>query len=241
MLRIAICDDDQAFLSLTVSVIGQWKNNSLDLILETFDNGDALVLSHNETPFDIIFLDILMPQITGLETARKIRELDKNVKIVFLTSSAEFAVDSYTVKADNYLLKPFEPEKLFLCLDEITAELRNSNTTILVKGLRAMHRIDLQNIEYIEAQNKRVLLYLCDNRTLEATEPLYTYEQKLFNEKSFFKCHRSYIINIQQIESYSTKEIKMRSGCRIPLSRNLQREFEAIYFSTTPDTPNDSI
>ena len=57
MLRIAICDDDQAFLSLTVSVIGQWKNKPLDLILETFDNGDSLILSHNETPFDIVFLD----------------------------------------------------------------------------------------------------------------------------------------------------------------------------------------
>ena len=231
MLRIAICDDDQAFLSLTVSVIGQWKNKPLDLILETFDNEDSLVLSHNETPFDIVFLDMLMPQINGLETARKIRELDKTVKIVFLTSSAEYAVDSYTVKADNYLLKPFDPDRLFQCLDELTAELNLSGNSILVKGLRTLHKIELPNIEYIEAQNKRVLFYLCDGRTQEAIEPLYTYEEKFKDLNQFFKCHRSYIINIHHIESYSSKEIKMRSGCRIPISRNCTREFEEAYFS----------
>lgn len=231
MLRIAICDDDQAFLSLTASVIGQWKNKPLDLNIETFESGDALFLMHNEMPFDIIFLDMLMPEIDGLETARKIREFDKTVKIVFLTSSAEYAVDSYSVKADNYLLKPFEPAKLFLCLDELVAEIKRSGTSILVKGLRTLHRIELQNIEYIEAQNKRVLFYLCDGRTQEILEPLYTFEQKFNQMEYFFKCHRSYIVNIHHIESYSSKEIKMRSGCRIPISRNCIREFEDIYFS----------
>lgn len=232
MLRIAICDDDPTFLSLTAAVIGQWKNKPVDLQVETFDNGDKLIQMHDEAPFDIVFLDVLMPLLNGIETARVIRERDKSVKIVFLTSSPEFAVDSYTVKADNYLLKPFESEKLFLCLDEITEGLRSSNTSILVKGLRTMHRIELSNIEYIEAQNKRALLYLCDGRTLEAAEPLYVYEQKFSSEEAFFKCHRSYIVNIHHIDSYSLKEIKMRSGCRIPVSRNCQREFETAYLST---------
>ena len=112
MLRIAICDDDPTFLTLTAAVIGRWENKPLDLQLETFENGDELIRVHDEVPFDIVFLDVLMPLLNGIETARAIRERDKKVKIVFLTATAEFAVDSYTVKADNYLLKPFAPPEI---------------------------------------------------------------------------------------------------------------------------------
>ena len=80
-----------------------------------------------QKPFDIILLDVVMPLLNGIEAANELREKDKNVKIVFLTSSPEFAVASYTVKASNYLLKPVEPAKLFACLDELIIEIHSEN------------------------------------------------------------------------------------------------------------------
>ena len=145
MLRVAICDD---------------------MFIDLFSDGDSLMVSHIARPFDIILRDIIMPMLNGIDTAAEIRKLDKSVKIVFLTSSAEFAVDSYKVHADNYLLKPVDPESLYSCLDD-----------------------------------------------------------------GFFKCHRSYIVNIYHIDTYTQKVIRMKSGAHIPISRDCHTAFETTFFN----------
>jgi len=232
MLKIAICDDFPDFLSQTKTDIIKWQNKPLGLITECFADGDALIAAHNSSPFDIILLDVVMPLMSGIETAREIRERDKRVRIVFLTSSPEFAVESYTVKANNYLLKPIAPETLYRCLDELAAELQQASRSITVRSANAVHRVELGSIEYIEAQNKHIIFALTGGKTVEGTDPLYTYESKLLLSDGFFKCHRSYIVNIHQIDSFTQKEVKTRSGWRIPISRGCQKEFEEAYFLT---------
>jgi len=103
MIRIAVCDDEPFFQDNILELI---KNSpkSIEYSTDCFDNGDSLIKAHTKTPYDIIFLDIVMPLFNGLEAAKEIREQDKNVKIVFLTTSTDYAVESYTVKATNYLL-----------------------------------------------------------------------------------------------------------------------------------------
>lgn len=232
MLRIAICDDNSDFLTQLRLAINQWHNKPQGLVTECFTDGDALITAHTTSPFDIIMLDVIMPLINGIETAREIRRLDKSVKVVFLTSSPEFAVASYTVKANNYLLKPLDTEALYRCLDELVAELKQATRSITVKTVNAFYRVDLSSIEYIEAQNKRIIFALTGGKIIEAIDPLYTYESKLLLSDGFFKCHRSYIVNIHQIDSFTQKEIKTRSGWRIPISRSSHKEFEEAYFLT---------
>ena len=231
MVRIGICDDCSSFLHQTKSMIDNWDNKPQNITTEVFENGDAMISAHTANPFDIIFLDIVMPLLNGIEAARELREKDKTVKIVFLTSSVEFAVDSYTVKASNYLLKPVHPTKLFTCLDELISEIQSTSRCITVRGLHATHRIQLSSIEYIEAQGKHILFVLSDGNSVESPEPLYTYEDKLILDDGFFKCHRSYIVNLHCISSFSSKEVILHSGCRIPISRSCQKDFETIYFS----------
>ena len=127
MIRIAICDNEQEFLTQLDSTLTQWSTPPARISTECFDNGDALISAHKNSPFDIILLDIVMPIFTGIETAHEIRKFDKNVKIVFLTSSPEFAVDSYSVKASNYLLKPVSTHKLFICIDELYEEIKDED------------------------------------------------------------------------------------------------------------------
>ena len=150
---------------------------------------------------------------------------------MFLTSSPEYALESYAVKASNYLLKPLRPELLYRCLDELAEELQQTARCITVKSANAIHRVEAGRIEYIEAQNKHVLFALTDGEQLLAAEPLYTYESQLLLADGFFKCSRSYIVNIYRINSFTSKEIRMQSGYRIPISRSFQKEFEAAYFS----------
>ena len=230
LIRIGICDDSTAFLHQTKFMIDHWDNGPQNIVAELFEDGDALISAHSKNPFDIILLDVVMPLLNGIETAKELRENDKNVKIVFLTSSSEFAVDSYAVKASNYLLKPVEPEKLFSCLTELMLEIGNISKYLTVKGLGAVHRIPLSNIEYIESQSKHIVFYTTENKTVISPESLYTYENKLLLQDGFFKCHRSYIINAHHINSYSHTEVIMRSGYRIPIARSHQKNFEETYF-----------
>lgn len=231
MIRIGICDDSPAFLNQTKFIIDHWDAKPQIICTELFEDGDALLQAHFEKPFDIILLDIVMPLLNGIAAAKELRERDKSVKVVFLSSSADFAVESYTVKASDYILKPVEPARLFRCLTDLIIEIQGISRCITVKSLDATHRVPLTNIEYIESQGKHVLFFLSDGHALETPEPLYAFEHALAAEDCFFKCHRSYIVNIQFIGSFSAKEVVMRSGSRIPVSRSCQKDFETAYFS----------
>lgn len=230
MLRVAICDDLQVFLNHIKKTLLNWEGRPNDMCVQTFEDADSLLTAHNSKPFDIILLDVIMPLLNGIEAAREIRQHDQSVKIVFLTTSPEFAVDSYTVKANNYLLKPVDPEKLYACLQELVEEMQKDPKTIVIKSAKALHHVDVKNIEYLEAQNKHVLFALSDGTTITSIEPLYSYEDQLPLADGFFKCSRSYIVNIHRIDTYTTKEIQMQSGYRISISRNCHKEFEAAYF-----------
>lgn len=228
-MRIALCDDRPDQLENLHSMILAWNGEYVSV--SCYDNGDALLQAHRTTPFDIIFLDILMPLLNSMETARELRQSDKTVRLVFLTASSDFAVEAFSVKASNYLLKPLDPEKLHRCLEELSEELHTFTRKICIRGIHAMHQIPVEDIEYIESQNKRILFVLSNGETILSGEPLYAYEEKLTLEDGFFKCSRSFIVNIHRIDTFTAKEIRTRSGARIPISRSCHREFEDAYFS----------
>lgn len=233
MLNIAICDDSKEFLEQIRLLLDCWKDNSRPFLCHTFDNGDSLISAHSKIPFDVILLDVVMPLLNGIETARAIRKIDSNVKIVFLTSSAEYAVDSYTVKANNYLLKPVNSDALYLCLEELFSEIAQSARTLTIKELYSVKKVPLDHIEFVEAQNKHIIFYLNNGSIIETTEPLRILEDKLILNDGFFRCHRSYIVNISYIDTYTLKEVTLRSGKRIPISRSCHKDFENAYFSVT--------
>lgn len=109
-MRIALCDDEPEQLKQMRSLILGWDECPGDLAVSCYENGDVLLRAHNAAPFDIVFLDVIMPLLNGMEIAKELRKSDKSVKLVFLTSSPDYAVDAFGVKASNYLLKPLDPE-----------------------------------------------------------------------------------------------------------------------------------
>ena len=106
-MNIAICDDEILFTRELSSLLKHWaKKNDFSLTLYPYSNGDDLLTALRTIPVDLIFLDIIMPLLNGIDTAREIRSMGLTVPVIFLTSSREFALDSYDVKAFHYLLKP---------------------------------------------------------------------------------------------------------------------------------------
>ena len=140
-LKIAVCDDDTFFLRQAEHAVKRWaEEQDLTVELQLFDNGDSLLTASRTEQFDVLLLDIMMPLFNGMELAHVIRKTNTAVKIVFLTSSPEFAVESYDVKASGYLLKPLRYEKLCSVLDDCKAPQDEESPTSSPRPLRAITR-----------------------------------------------------------------------------------------------------
>lgn len=232
MLRIAICDDDEICLKDTKSMLIRWSAATSSLVeIDCFNNGDSLIKESGITPYDIVFLDIIMPLLNGMDTAKELRDRDKAVKIIFLSSSPEFALQSYSVKATDYCLKPVTYEKLKLVMDYCMAFYRQEAESLTLKTVGGYQKIYLHDIEYLEAQNKRVIIFLNSGQSIEVIQPLYTFESRLSDSKGFFKCHRSYLVYLPNVDYFNNIEIKTKSGRRIPISRGYGKAFQDAYFA----------
>lgn len=115
-----------------------------------------------------------MPDITGMELARKIRSFDKSADIIFLTTSPEYAVESYTVKATNYLMKPIVPERFYETLDEIQKiREQEQGRSLVLKSSIGVHKIPLNQLMYVEAQGRKVLYYLANGEQVTWHRPFF--------------------------------------------------------------------
>ncbi len=232
MLRIAVCDDNERFLKDAVSMIERWSEESgRSVEIFCFDNGDDLIAKNAMHQMDIILLDIIMPLFNGMETAKELRKQDMTADIIFLTSSTEFALESYEVKAKGYLLKPVSYEKLWELLEECGRDFQADPKYLVVKTKFGYQKIFYRDIEYIEAQNKTIIFYMQNGKTAATAETLSSFENKLNDSEGFFKCHRSYIVYIPNVDNFNASEINTRSGYRIPIARGYGKAFKEAYFA----------
>lgn len=232
MIRIAVCDDETEYLVDTVKMIKEWASESnLPVEVFEFNNGDELINKNKSYRMDIIFLDIIMPLLSGIDAALELRQSDKAVKIIFSTSSPEFALKSYEVKAHDYLIKPLEYNKLKEVLDECSTLFQQEPKNIVLKTSYGYQKIYFHDIEYAEAQNKKVLIYLRNGKTLEIAEPFYSFESKLTSADGFFKCHRSYLVYLPNVDHFAGSSISTKAGRTIPIARGYAKVFQEAYFS----------
>lgn len=173
----------------------------------------------------------MMPLLNGMDAARELREHNLISKIIFLTTSPEFAIESYDVDASGYLLKPVDREKLYKLLDKCLSAVSKPADSIAIHTAFGYQNVLMHHIEFIEAQNKKVKLALYDGQRLEAIGTLSYYEKLLTVEKGFFKCHRSYIVYMPAVEHFSATELVTKSGTKISISRGLSKSFQDTYFS----------
>ena len=231
MLKIIACDDDVAFLDRLHRMIDRWSTETgtaVDVALVT--RGEDLA-RHAASRADIILLDMIMPLVNGMDTARELRQSDTAVRLVFLTSSPEFALESYEVRAFDYLLKPVTYERLAQPLDELSSMRPAATDELVIKTSFGYHALRLSDIEYAEARNKHVVFRLRDGRDIEALESFRSVEDRLAQNATFFKCHRSYQVNLRNIDHFDRTDIVMRSGACIPLSRSSKQGFQDAYIA----------
>lgn len=196
-MKIAVCDDDSQELERISALIDTYKRESkVPLTYKTFRSATELISSMGSSDYDILLLDILMPGINGMQAAHEIRAFDAGVKIVFLTSSPEFAVESYAVKAYDYILKPVSKDKLFSILDAVIAEELKPLEGLTVKTQSGITRILFSRLAFVEIMNKKLYFHLADGSVREVSASLASFEEDLLARAEFVKVHRSYMLLI---------------------------------------------
>ena len=230
-MNIAICDDEILFTRELSSLLTHWaEKNDFSLTLYPYSNGDDLLTALRTIPVDLIFLDIIMPLLNGIDTAKEIRSMGLTVPVIFLTSSREFALDSYDVKAFHYLLKPVNTLKLFSVMDDFFKTYHVPAKIFVAHTADGFCSITLNDVDYLEAQNKQVLVCLSNGTTLKIRELFAKCEGIFTPAKGFFKCHRSYIVNLSHIKQF-TRTMVTTGISSVPISRNNYSAFKDAYFS----------
>lgn len=231
-MKIAVCDDEKQFIDAVCSLLEQWaQSHNIGLTLYHFTDGDSLIAAHQNERMDLIILDVIMPLLGGIDTAKEIRHNDGAVPIIFLTSSKEFAIESYEVKAFYYLLKPVVREKFFPVMDDFLKTLRFQKDTVTVHTATGFYKIAVDDVDYLEAQNKQVLAHMTNGKTIEIREQFSTCENVFLPDNGFFRCHRSYIVNLNHVEQFTKTEIRTNQNAKIPISRNNYMAFKDAYFN----------
>ena len=229
-MKIAVCDDEQVFVDKTINFL-----NSLVADTDTCDifpcsSGEELLNKHNSERFDIILLDIEMNGISGMDTAREIRRNDKKVIIAFLTNYQEFAVEGYEVNAYRYIVKN-QPEYIYeKQFKSIFEEYSQNHKYFEIPSKGVVAHIFLRDICFFEIFNKEVTVHTMTGKH-EYFGKLSDVEKQLKNDLLFTKSHKSYIINIAQVESINKSEIIMKNGKKALLSRNYRKKVVDSYIS----------
>jgi len=160
-----------------------------------FPNGfDLISALEKGKRFDIYCLDIIMPGFTGIDVAKEIRAYDKTAPILFFTSSPEFALESYSVKAINYVLKPISKEKLFFTFDDMLAHIKvkKDEDAIVVKSNEGIQKILISNLIFAEVIGRNVLYHLLSGKVIKCTESFSHVCNNLLKYGCFIKTHRSF-------------------------------------------------
>lgn len=236
MLKIAVCDDNIADLSNIISFIDDYKSKQMDknsILYTAFQNAaDLIAAMESGQEYDLMLLDIMMPFITGMSAAKEIRQFDQDVKIIFMTSSPEFAVDSYSVGAFYYLLKPVRKEMLFLLLDKVISESEiKPGDSFLIKSKTGLTRIYLSRLEFAEVIGRTLIYHLNDGSVIEAVGSMNELEKELLSLPCFIKTHRSYIINMEQIDTICQREVRMQSRAVVPMSKANSNIVKSAYIT----------
>ncbi|MBD5144098.1 MAG: LytTR family DNA-binding domain-containing protein [Oscillospiraceae bacterium] len=225
-MRIAICDDEKEFTK-NFAVIINHLHKSLDMIVDEFSNGNQLVNSFLTKPYDIVFLDIEMPEIDGISLARQLRKLSDDVSIVFLTGHKEYAIDGYGLNALRYLVKPVMEKEIHEILEHVL-EKQNSKKFIWLTNRDGTHRIKISDIIFIEAKNQNLIFYTVSG-SIEIRGNINKYEKELESD-GFFRVHRSYIVSLSKIKSIFGNKITVECDFKVPIARAREHEFNHAFF-----------
>lgn len=232
-MHIALCDDDKQDLNRLINLVEEYKSNHYpNLTYEVFLNPLELADKIKKAYFDLLILDIVMPNQTGIELATEIRSWNRQIPIIFLTSSPEFAIKSYKVQVQDYLLKPVKESDFFVSIDRQIQKLIQDESRVLFHTVDGMLQIPVASINYIEATNRKVYVIQLNDDVIEITDTIYDLEVRFAKYNYFSRPHRSYLVNLFHIKKIDKDGLHTSNGNCIPIARANMNKLKSQYMQT---------
>lgn len=224
-LHIAVVDDEAIQINTMKSLINEAASEvDLSVCINHFSSGEEFLFELEEYPsLDLVFLDIEMKQLDGLDVAKKIREKDQTLTIVFATAFSEYAVQGYDVQALDYLLKPIEVEHIIRVFQRHLDKKPLIKQSMTVESNGEVMKIFLEDILYIEA-NKRVCDIHLEHHVVAVSSTLKELSSQL--NEDFVSTHRSYVVNMKHMNRLLKSDVILSNGESIPVSRRLAKEVQ---------------
>lgn len=221
MIQFAICDDDASLCTDLSARLSNYMGDTHPHHITCFASGEALLASAQ--PFDLIFLDIQMAQPDGMETARLLRQRDSHSLLIFVSILKEYVFDAFAVEAFDYLVKPLEQDRFLRTMNRAMQVLaQRSHQHLTIQKGHTLQLIPLSQILYCEVLGRKVHIHQEDGQVFHYYEKLEALQQQLAGH--FFRCHRSYLVNLDHVRGCSGGQVRLSDGSAIPVSRLREQE-----------------
>lgn len=227
-MKIAICEDNQVEQEILTSAIRDWaatRKTQADILY--YSSAEAFLIAWPDVSFDLVFLDIQMKSMSGIQLAECIRRSDKNILLVFVTNFTQYTLKGYDVDALHYLIKPLSATKLLPVLDKanIICRSRQSDYLLVSEGVGKI-KLPHGDIFYIS-----MLSHTAEIHTFGKTYELRktTAELSEVLASHFVRCHRSYIVNLFKVDCVYKDSMILSDGTKLPISRNNSKQVGAAF------------
>lgn len=228
MVNIAVCDDSKEYCEIVKKlIILVTAKNNISCNISTYISGLSLIVAYKDKNFDIIFLDMEMPETNGIETGLLIREISDKPIIFYLTSHKDYAYESYKVKAKNYLLKPLSIEHLEKEILECMKELEEPVKFLDVKDTSGIIlRLPLSKITHIlrKKEDRKLHIYTINKEEIITVQTLENVENMLFHSGNFKRASKSCLVNLDNIRAINKNIIFFLNDEREEASRRCLSE-----------------
>ena len=219
-LKIAICDDEQNQIEYLSGVVSAWTSKNRHVTeIRTYSSAKSFLFDYSEEKdFDILLLDIEMPEMNGVELAKTVRRENSTIQIIFITGYYEYFSDGFDVSALHYLIKPADERKLLPVLDRAVGNLTYRQRSVLLTSSDGDVKVSLADIYYVESQNVHVAVHTVSG-VYRSRISLSKFVEQL--DETFIKVHRSYIVGLKYVKKISRTDITMLNGDLVPISRGM--------------------
>lgn len=224
MIHIAICDDEKDFSEYLTGLLNRYAaETGTEIKITAYYDGLELIERYDPT-IDLIFLDIQMRLVNGLQAAEQIRRMDEGVGIIFLTTLVQYGLEGYRYQAVNYILKPMKYVRLKAEMDQwLRKHLKADAPAMIIANDAGKYKVSLKSLRYVETFNRNLLLHT-EQENIICYKSMKELEQELQGE-GFIRCHTSYIINLFYVKGVNKLEIELMTGERIPISQPRRKMF----------------